>query len=78
MVCQQFGGINGIVFYASSIFDLAGFPSTVGSIYFAIIQVLIFNLTSSTSHHNTHSTSQDFRDDLVNYGTTRDGSKIFD
>ncbi|KAI5426766.1 sugar transporter ERD6-like 7 [Lathyrus oleraceus] len=41
MVCQQFGGINGIVFYASSIFDLAGFPSTAGSIYFAIIQIVI-------------------------------------
>lgn len=24
MVCQQFGGINGVGFYASSIFDLAG------------------------------------------------------
>ncbi|KAL5059535.1 hypothetical protein RYX36_031139 [Vicia faba] len=41
MICQQFGGINGVVFYASSIFDLAGFPSTAGSIYFAICQIVI-------------------------------------
>ncbi|XP_058738050.1 sugar transporter ERD6-like 7 [Vicia villosa] len=41
MVCQQFGGINGVVFYASSVFNLAGFPSTAGSIYFAICQIVI-------------------------------------
>ncbi|GAU31541.1 hypothetical protein TSUD_333170 [Trifolium subterraneum] len=41
MVCQQLGGINGVGFYTSSIFDLAGFPSTMGSIIFAIIQIVI-------------------------------------
>ncbi|KAK2417452.1 Major facilitator superfamily protein [Trifolium repens] len=41
MVCQQLGGINGVCFYTSSIFDLAGFPSTTGSIIYAIIQIMI-------------------------------------
>ncbi|KAI5416432.1 hypothetical protein KIW84_041483 [Lathyrus oleraceus] len=41
MVCQQFGGINGVGFYASSIFDLAGFPSATGTILFAILQIVI-------------------------------------
>ncbi|CAK8543430.1 unnamed protein product [Lathyrus sativus] len=41
MVCQQFGGINGVGFYASSIFDLAGFPSATGSILFATLQIVI-------------------------------------
>ncbi|CAL5193615.1 unnamed protein product [Lathyrus oleraceus] len=41
MVCQQFGGINGVGFYASSIFDLAGFPSVTGTILFAILQIVI-------------------------------------
>ncbi|CAK8543418.1 unnamed protein product [Lathyrus sativus] len=41
MVCQQFGGINGVCFYTSSIFDLAGFPSATGSIIYAILQIII-------------------------------------
>ncbi|PNY07693.1 sugar transporter ERD6-like 7-like protein [Trifolium pratense] len=41
MVCQQLGGINGVCFYTRSIFDLAGFPSTTGSIIYAIIQIVI-------------------------------------
>ncbi|KAL3644838.1 hypothetical protein CASFOL_010018 [Castilleja foliolosa] len=41
MICQQFGGINGIVFYTSSIFESAGFPSDVGTIIYAILQVII-------------------------------------
>ncbi|CAL5193593.1 unnamed protein product [Lathyrus oleraceus] len=41
MVCQQFGGINGVCFYTSSIFDLAGFPSATGSIVYAILQIII-------------------------------------
>ncbi|PNY08165.1 sugar transporter ERD6-like 7-like protein [Trifolium pratense] len=41
MVCQQLGGINGVCFYTSSIFDLAGFPSTTGSIIYAILQIVI-------------------------------------
>ncbi|MBS2600049.1 MFS transporter, partial [Salmonella enterica subsp. enterica serovar Typhimurium] len=30
MVLQQFGGVNGIAFYASSIFESAGFSGSVG------------------------------------------------
>ncbi|CAK9151005.1 unnamed protein product [Ilex paraguariensis] len=41
MVFQQFGGINGICFYTSSIFESAGFPSDVGTIIYAILQVVI-------------------------------------
>ncbi|KAK6164731.1 hypothetical protein DH2020_001595 [Rehmannia glutinosa] len=39
MVCQQFGGINGICFYTSSIFESSGFPADVGTIIYAILQV---------------------------------------
>ncbi|KAF8401593.1 hypothetical protein HHK36_012538 [Tetracentron sinense] len=38
MVFQQFGGINGICFYVSAIFEAAGFPSNVGTIIYACIQ----------------------------------------
>ncbi|CAI8614142.1 unnamed protein product [Vicia faba] len=41
MICQQFGGINGVSFYTSSIFDLAGFPSSTGTIIYAILQIII-------------------------------------
>ncbi|XP_076893760.1 sugar transporter ERD6-like 7 [Bidens hawaiensis] len=41
MVCQQFGGINGISFYTSSIFESAGFPADIGTIIYAILQVII-------------------------------------
>ncbi|KAL8143118.1 hypothetical protein V2J09_016150 [Rumex salicifolius] len=41
MVCQQFGGINGICFYVSSIFESAGFNSTIGTIIYALLQVVI-------------------------------------
>ncbi|CAI8614138.1 unnamed protein product [Vicia faba] len=41
MVCQQFGGINGVCFYTSSIFELAGFPSATGTIIYAILQIII-------------------------------------
>ncbi|XP_058738057.1 sugar transporter ERD6-like 7 [Vicia villosa] len=44
MVCQQFGGINGVCFYTSSIFDLAGFPSATGTIIYAILQIIITGL----------------------------------
>ncbi|XP_076915075.1 sugar transporter ERD6-like 7 [Bidens hawaiensis] len=40
MVCQQFGGINGICFYTSSIFESAGFPADIGTIIYAILQVI--------------------------------------
>ncbi|XP_057782551.1 sugar transporter ERD6-like 7 isoform X2 [Salvia miltiorrhiza] len=41
MVCQQFGGINGVCFYTSSIFESAGFPAEVGTIIYAILQVIV-------------------------------------
>ncbi|MBA0820789.1 hypothetical protein Gohar_025563 [Gossypium harknessii] len=39
MMFQQFGGLNGFSYYASFIFESAGFPSTVGSIGVAVLQV---------------------------------------
>ncbi|KAL5566156.1 hypothetical protein UlMin_029320 [Ulmus minor] len=39
MVLQQFGGVNGIAFYASSIFISAGFSDSVGMIAMVIVQV---------------------------------------
>ncbi|KAL6500419.1 hypothetical protein OROHE_025785 [Orobanche hederae] len=44
MVCQQFGGINGICFYTSSIFESSGFPADVGTIIYAILQVIVTGL----------------------------------
>ncbi|KAH1194842.1 Sugar transporter ERD6-like 7 [Glycine max] len=44
MVCQQFGGINGICFYTSSIFELAGFSPTIGTITYACLQIVITGL----------------------------------
>ncbi|KAF3436355.1 hypothetical protein FNV43_RR23447 [Rhamnella rubrinervis] len=41
MVCQQLGGINAICFYVSNIFETAGFSSTVGTITYALIQVVV-------------------------------------
>ncbi|KOM38893.1 hypothetical protein LR48_Vigan03g227500 [Vigna angularis] len=41
MVCQQFGGINAICFYASSIFELARFSPAIGTISYACLQVYI-------------------------------------
>ncbi|KAK7336708.1 hypothetical protein VNO77_17254 [Canavalia gladiata] len=41
MVCQQFGGINGICFYTSNIFQLAGFSPTIGTIIYAFLQIVI-------------------------------------
>ncbi|XP_044482168.1 uncharacterized protein LOC123208715 [Mangifera indica] len=39
MLLQQFGGANGIAFYASSIFESAGFSANVGTIAMAIVQI---------------------------------------
>ncbi|KAK9137088.1 hypothetical protein Sjap_007682 [Stephania japonica] len=39
MCCQQFGGINGVCFYVSQIFVSAGFPSTLGTILYACLQI---------------------------------------
>ncbi|GAV63224.1 Sugar_tr domain-containing protein [Cephalotus follicularis] len=39
MIFQAFGGANGIAAYASSIFEEAGFSSSVGTITMAIIQI---------------------------------------
>ncbi|KAK7242964.1 hypothetical protein RIF29_37746 [Crotalaria pallida] len=44
MLCQQLGGINGVCFYTSSIFELAGFSSTIGTIIYACLQVVITGL----------------------------------
>lgn len=41
MVVQQFGGINGVCFYTSNIFEEAGFSSSVGTITYAILQVIV-------------------------------------
>ncbi|KAL9235839.1 hypothetical protein vseg_010573 [Gypsophila vaccaria] len=41
MVFQQFGGINGICFYVSNIFETAGFSPTIGTIIYALLQVVI-------------------------------------
>ncbi|KAJ8898654.1 hypothetical protein K2173_004688 [Erythroxylum novogranatense] len=44
MVFQQFGGINGVCFYVSNIFESAGFSATAGTIIYAILQVVITGL----------------------------------
>ncbi|KAK9733571.1 hypothetical protein RND81_04G075600 [Saponaria officinalis] len=41
MVFQQFGGINGICFYVSNIFETAGFSPSIGTIIYALLQVVI-------------------------------------
>ncbi|CAI0405837.1 unnamed protein product [Linum tenue] len=41
MVAQQFGGINGVCFYVSNIFKSAGFSPSVGTITYAILQVVV-------------------------------------
>uniref|UniRef100_A0A2C9VDK1 Major facilitator superfamily (MFS) profile domain-containing protein n=1 Tax=Manihot esculenta TaxID=3983 RepID=A0A2C9VDK1_MANES len=41
MVFQQFGGINGIIFYADQIFASAGVPPSTGSILYSGLQVLL-------------------------------------
>ncbi|KAI3749326.1 hypothetical protein L2E82_19934 [Cichorium intybus] len=46
MVCQQFGGINGICFYTSSIFESAGFPADLGTIIYALLQIVITALNA--------------------------------
>lgn len=39
MVLQQFGGVNGIAYYASAIFESAGFSSRIGTIGMVVVQV---------------------------------------
>ncbi|GMY21364.1 sugar transporter ERD6-like 5 isoform X7 [Fagus crenata] len=39
MVLQQFGGVNGIAFYASAIFISAGFSGSVGTIAMVVVQI---------------------------------------
>ncbi|KAI4301847.1 hypothetical protein L6164_035087 [Bauhinia variegata] len=39
MILQQFGGVNGIAFYASSIFVSAGFSGSVGTIAMVAVQI---------------------------------------
>ncbi|XVF32655.1 hypothetical protein REPUB_Repub17cG0101200 [Reevesia pubescens] len=47
MVFQQFGGINGICFYVSNIFESAGSSATIGTITYAILQVVITGLNAT-------------------------------
>lgn len=47
MVLQQFGGINGICFYASNIFETAGFSPRTGTITYALLQVVITSIGAS-------------------------------
>ncbi|KAM1001588.1 hypothetical protein TB2_007951 [Malus domestica] len=47
MVCQQLGGINGVGFYVSDIFEQAGFSSSVGTISFAVLQVVVTGIGAS-------------------------------
>ncbi|WVZ04535.1 hypothetical protein V8G54_017881 [Vigna mungo] len=44
MICQQLGGINGVCFYVSSIFDQAGFSPAIGTISYACLQVVVTGL----------------------------------
>ncbi|GFQ02351.1 sugar transporter erd6-like 7 [Phtheirospermum japonicum] len=44
MVCQQFGGINALCFYTSSIFESSGFPGNVGTISYAVLQVIVIGV----------------------------------
>ncbi|KAK8508838.1 hypothetical protein V6N12_034940 [Hibiscus sabdariffa] len=44
MVFQQIGGLNGFAYYTSFIFESAGFPSSVGSITVAVLQILMATL----------------------------------
>ncbi|PNY16326.1 sugar transporter ERD6-like 5-like protein, partial [Trifolium pratense] len=39
IILQQFGGINGITFYASSIFVSAGFSKSIGTVALVIVQI---------------------------------------
>ncbi|KAF2298628.1 hypothetical protein GH714_024415 [Hevea brasiliensis] len=47
MVFQQFGGINGVCFYVSNIFESAGFSASIGTITYAIIQVVVTALNTT-------------------------------
>ncbi|GLT42554.1 hypothetical protein SLA2020_165470 [Shorea laevis] len=46
MVFQQFGGINGICFYVCNIFESAGFSSSLGTIIYAVLQVVVTALNT--------------------------------
>ncbi|KAJ4968749.1 hypothetical protein NE237_015450 [Protea cynaroides] len=51
MVIQQFGGINGIYFYVKQTFVSAGFPANVGTISYAVIQVVLTALGATLVDH---------------------------
>ena len=38
MILQQFGGINGIIFYANSIFISAGFSESIGTVAMVVVK----------------------------------------
>ncbi|KAK7337829.1 hypothetical protein VNO77_18416 [Canavalia gladiata] len=44
MILQQFGGINGIVFYANSIFISAGFSESIGTIAMVAVKIPLTTL----------------------------------
>ncbi|KAI3890494.1 hypothetical protein MKX03_025036 [Papaver bracteatum] len=44
MVCQQFGGINGVVFYLRQTFVSAGFPPDLGTTICAILPIFVTSL----------------------------------
>ncbi|KAF2307132.1 hypothetical protein GH714_025000 [Hevea brasiliensis] len=44
MVFQEFGGLNGFAFYTSTIFDSAGFSSTIGTIAASVTQIIMTTL----------------------------------
>ncbi|KAL1350602.1 hypothetical protein AAHE18_06G036100 [Arachis hypogaea] len=39
MILQQFGGINGIIFYANSIFISAGFSESIGTVAMVVVKI---------------------------------------
>ncbi|RZC89783.1 hypothetical protein C5167_035779 [Papaver somniferum] len=47
MVCQQFGGINGVVFYLRQTFVSAGFPPDLGTTICAILRIFVTALGES-------------------------------
>ncbi|KAF9604488.1 hypothetical protein IFM89_006843 [Coptis chinensis] len=44
MICQQFGGINGICFYTTEIFASAGFRPDIGTTIYACLEVVVVSV----------------------------------
>ncbi|KAL6214770.1 hypothetical protein ACLB2K_014202 [Fragaria x ananassa] len=47
MICQQLGGINGVCFYVSNILEQAGFSPSMGSIIYAVLQVVVTAISAA-------------------------------